>query len=437
MSSALDDVFSFVLARRQSRGLLRRLTTPTQQTPLVDFSSNDYLSLSCNPDLKRSYISRLQTSGEEFGLGSGGSRLLDGNTTLAETLEQTLAEFHGAGAALLFNSGYEANTGLLACVPRAGDVVVLDELVHASVHAGVKLCRAARVGSARDQGTNLESLSGVLRATTGGEDGRAVREGRKHVFIAVEAVYSMDGDLAPLCDIVRCVEQYLPLGNGHVIVDEAHSNGLFGTRGRGLVCELDLESRVWARVHTFGKALGCSGAIVLCSPVTRQYLINYARTLIYTTAMGFPGLASIQVAYEFITSDQAEALRRHLQGLIEYTRARLSQLCLKRNASAEVIRIHPGSIQSPIIPVFVRQARSLAEHCQGRGYMVRAIVAPTVPQGTDRVRICLHAGNTIKECAKLCEAIEEWVSSQQNPTAETMTIPETVLLTGHAIKNKL
>lgn len=275
-AASLDAVFSSLLARRRDKGVLRRLTTAG--TGLVDFSSNDYLSLSRNPELRREYLSRLQDrQASTFRLGSGGSRLLDGNSALAESLENDLAAFHRAGAALLFNSGYEANTGLLACVPRPGDVVVLDEYVHASVHAGVNLSRVGkaavwkfghnnvwetRAGS-RDrtvgEAPNTSSLEGVLGGITDGEQGREISEGRSHVFLAVEAVYSMDGDLAPLHDIVRCVEQYLPLGNGHVIVDEAHSNGLFGDRGKGLVCDLGLEDRVWARVQTFGKALGCSG----------------------------------------------------------------------------------------------------------------------------------------------------------------------------------
>lgn len=329
-SPCLDDLFSSLLARRQAQGILRQLSTPAPAPApspvpgtataatrrLVDFSSNDYLSLSRSPAVLRDYFSRLQaeaarndaaaagdgnsssssSSNGDFGLGSGGSRLLDGDSARAAALERDLAAFHRAGAALLFNSGFEANTGLLACAPRAGDAVVLDELVHASVHAGVGLSRVAadRVvrfahnvvweeeeeggkegesTAAGERGTRRRevekkkkkkknSLDGVLRDLTEGEAGRAAREGRAHVFVAVEAVYSMDGDVAPLLDVVRSVERRLPLGNGHVVVDEAHSNGLFGDRGRGLVCQLGLEERVWARVNTFGKAMGCSGGML-------------------------------------------------------------------------------------------------------------------------------------------------------------------------------
>lgn len=321
---SLDDIFSSLLARRQAQGILRQLppapppgaaaTATAAASPpparLVDFSSNDYLSLSRSPDVQREYLARLQAQAAAtirdadattcssspsslfssspsppFGLGSGGSRLLDGDSPLAAALERDLAAFHGARAALLFNSGFDANTGLLACAPRPGDVVVLDELVHASVHAGVRLSRAAgravrfahnavwegeeesqegrRSSSAGSRGGRMRTLEGVLRAIAQGDDGKMVREGAAHVFVAVEAVYSMDGDVAPLADVVRCVEAALPLGNGHVVVDEAHSNGLFGARGRGLVSQLGLEDRVWARVNTFGKALGCSGGMCM------------------------------------------------------------------------------------------------------------------------------------------------------------------------------
>lgn len=161
-------------------------------------------------------------------------------------------------------------------------------------------------------------------------------------------------------------------------------------------------------------------AIVLCSPITRAYLINYARTFIYTTAMGPPGLLSIQVAHEFVASLQADVLRRKLQGLIDRVRARLGGMFRHLDPSGTIARLRAASSQSPIIPIFTSRAKSLAKHCQSHGLMVRAIVAPTVPQGTDRVRVCLHAGNSDGDCDRLCTAVEQWVllqsiSEQQAP----------------------
>ncbi|KAG5913329.1 hypothetical protein E4U42_001277, partial [Claviceps africana] len=344
--SSLDETLSAALTRRKSHNRLRTLTL--RKPGAVDFSSNGYLSLSANPAIKEQYLARLaqassspSSSQHALSLGSCGSRLLDGNSPLAEHLEREMAAFHGAPAALLFNSGFEANTGLLGCAPQTGDVVVYDELIHASVHDGIRLSRARGVAFSHNRvrradgpgeragepaNAGLPSLEEVLegleqgwcRGQGGREDdghghGHATTDkktggARRNIFVAVEAVYSMDGDVAPLQSLVDCVEACLPRGNGHIVVDEAHSTGWMGEGGRGLVSSLGLEGRIWARVHTFGKAMGCAGAAVLCSPTTRSYLINYARSLIYTTAMGFPLLAAIQTAYGHLSTDQARVL---------------------------------------------------------------------------------------------------------------------------------
>ncbi|KAM0512912.1 hypothetical protein ACHAPE_008415 [Trichoderma viride] len=428
MASNLDKTLANILSLRLSQGRLRRLTIPSYNS--VDFSSNSYLSLSSNPAVKAAYLSfiqpYLQSADAEagFGLGSGGSRLLDGNSAFTEDLEDRIAKFHDADAGLLFNSGFEANTGLFACVPQKGDVIVYDELIHASVHDGMRLSRAQRIPFAHNQvyegpaaasETSIEKnkrqcLDSLLRSLTDGAQGAAVRSGKKNIFIAVEGVYSMDGDAAPLKDIVECVEKRLPLGNGYIIVDEAHSTGIFGHQGRGLVCHLGLESRIWGRVHTFGKAMGCSGAIVLCSSVTRSYLINYARSFIYTTAMAFPSLASIRTTYDFLAQGHADPLLEHLQSLILHMHNLLAGIIEQHHPSPELFRINSETPQSPILPLFTSRARNLAQYCQERGFTVRPIVAPTVPTGQDRVRVCLHAGNTVEEVEGLCRAVEEWIT---------------------------
>jgi len=303
MGARLDNQLAGLLARRKSRNQLRRLTTVPPGT--ADFSSNDYLSLASHPALQRDFLAKLQShvdtsqEGDPIGtrgaatlLGSGGSRLLDGNTELAELLERRIADFHGAAVGLLFNSAMDANVGLFGCIPQPGDIVVYDELVHASVHDGMRLSRAQkRVAfehnrvfataednehqrSGRTGAANPDiklSLESVLREIQEGSEGRPIREGDRNVFVAVEGIYSMDGDLAPLADLVDCVEHCLPRRNGYIIVDEAHSTGIIGPRGRGLVCKLGLEDRIWARVLGFGKATGCSGGVsVLCSQVVED-----------------------------------------------------------------------------------------------------------------------------------------------------------------------
>ncbi|KAK1717668.1 aminotransferase class I and II [Colletotrichum lupini] len=455
-SDRLDKVYAALLARRESKSQLRRLTLVPAGS--ADFSSNAYLSLSTHPEVQARYLSRIkahlepstsqspspsrtidagdgsattklngngngngksQTHGASL-LGSGGSRLLDGNVSLAESLERDIAAFHRGPAGLLFNSGFDANVGLFSCAPQPGDIIVYDELIHASVHDGMKLSRAEKkiafahntVDPAEAQQQWPQSLSEVLSRLTDGEEGRLVREGRKRIFIAVEGIYSMDGDVAPLKKVVECVERLLPRGNGLIIVDEAHSTGLLGSRGRGLVCQLGLEDRVWARVHTFGKAMSCSGAIILCSHITRSYLINYARSLIYTTAMPFTSLASIKTAYDFIANGHSEPLLRHLWSLVSQTNELLLMMLERHRPDRNLMHLAPGKPRSPIIPLFTSDPRGLAQHCQRRGFMLRPIVAPTVPVGSERVRICLHAGNSVDEVEGLVSAIEGWLVAQ-------------------------
>ncbi|KAG6007589.1 hypothetical protein E4U21_005787 [Claviceps maximensis] len=454
--SSLDKIYSDILTRRKSHNRFRKLTL--RDPSAVDFSSNGYLSLSTHPVIKEQYLARLAQASSSssssspqhaFSLGSCGSRLLDGNSPLAEDLEREIATFHGAPAALLFNSGFEANTGLFSCAPQRGDVVVYDELIHASVHDGIRLSRAEGVAFAHNCVKRTDGLNGRPRESTNaglpsleeilkelgrrdqetdacGEandesarsrDGHKTttnekRRRRSNIFIAVEAVYSMDGDVAPLQTLVDCVEACLPDGNGYIIVDEAHSTGWMGERGRGLVSSLGLEKRIWARVHTFGKAMGCAGAAVLCSPTTRSYLINYARSLIFTTAMGFPVLAAIQTAYHYLSTGQASVLSAHLLSLMSHTHRLLVAVSRRHSPPSSLFRVPAQPPQSPILPLFSSRARSLAGHCQERGYTVRAIVAPTVPLGSDRVRLCLHAANTVAEVRGLCLAIEEWLRGQ-------------------------
>ena len=268
---SLEDKLAARLSSRRSRSLLRQLTTAPDSN--IDFSSNSYLSLPLVPEVRQAYLSAIEQYASAAPpvplFGSGGSRLLDGNTSPAESLERDIADFHNAPAGLLFNSGFDANVGLFSCVPQPGDIIVYDELIHASVHDGMRLSRAGKrlpfkhncVEETSSDGsvTGLKSLAGVLLEILRGESGEEVKDGKKSVFVAVEGVYSMDGDVAALEELVACVERLLPKGNGHIIVDEAHSTGLFGKQGRGLVCELGLEDRVFARLHTFGKAMGSFG----------------------------------------------------------------------------------------------------------------------------------------------------------------------------------
>ncbi|KAF2873679.1 pyridoxal phosphate-dependent transferase [Massariosphaeria phaeospora] len=407
--SPLETRLRTLLQRRQAHSTLRTLTTTTPHQ--TDFSSNDFLSLATSAHLKTAFLAELAAA--QLPLGSGGSRLLDGNSPYAENLEREIADFHGASAGLLFNSGFDANAGFFACVPQAGDVVVYDELIHASVHDGMRLSRAGSRVPFRHN--CVQDLRRVLGACVEG-----VRARKGHVIVAVETVYSMDGDLAPLQEIVETVEEVLPKGMGYVVIDEAHSTGVLGPRGRGLVCALGLERRVFARLHTFGKALACGGAIILGSSVLRLYLINYARPLIYTTFLSYPALAAIRASYSLLQNGHTVQLAAHLRALIQNLYSELHTLTINTTFRA-LLTVPPTCPRSPIFSIQLAEPKILAKFLQDKGMMVRAVVPPTVPEGTSRVRICLHAGNTEADIGKLVASLEEWCLQRRDERVEEKT----------------
>ncbi|KAK3386108.1 pyridoxal phosphate-dependent transferase [Podospora didyma] len=414
----LDKLLGEKLIDRAQRHQYRELTQIKPGT-LTDFSSNSYLSLSTHPTVRADFMRRIMHRYQQSTrspwpanrlLGSGGSRLLDGNSPLAESMEKDLATYHRAPAALFFNSAMEANTGLISTIPQREDVFIYDEFIHASMFHGMKLSKATlalsfahnvarkpKEDEYKDLGieeTSFSSLEEALQHLLTGHGCDWFKKGNRNVFIIVEAVYSMNGDVAPLRKIVDVVEEYLPRRNGYIIVDEAHSTGLFD-RGAGLVCHLGLEKHIYARVLGFGKAIDCAGGLVLCSRVVRAFLINYSRSFIYTTAMAIPSLISIQAAYTFLVGKPEEA-----KELIQQVQ------------KTTLFHVSPDEPQAPIVPIFTCRPRSLARHCRASGYSVRAIVAPTVPRGTERVRVCVHASNSLDEVKGLCTAIEAWILSQ-------------------------
>ncbi|CAG7943237.1 unnamed protein product [Penicillium olsonii] len=420
---SLVDSFSAALAHREAKSARRRLTVLPRTA--VDFSSNDFLSLSTSSAYRERFLALLNNTPPSFPFASGGSRLLDGNSAYAEDLEKFVANFHQAPTALLFNSGYDANVGVLSCVPQPGDVILYDELIHASAHEGMRLSRAGpRKMFAHSSPAGLRK---VLVAQMS-EDPK-IANGSRNVFVVIESIYSMDGDVAPIKEFIAVVDELLPHGNGYFYVDEAHSTGVFGPKGAGVVQELGVQERMFIRVHTFGKALASHGgmsisqglenelmadlniAMVLCGPETREYLINYARSLIYTTALGFPFLASIRATYELLQMGETVSLQRRLQQLISHLRQQLAALRTYESVMFEVDHFPT----SPIISLRTSQPRQLASVCQAKGFVVRAIMPPTIPEGKERVRVCLHSGNTEAEIDGLAQTIQSWLdqSSRQ------------------------
>ncbi|KAF9134068.1 hypothetical protein BG015_003462 [Linnemannia schmuckeri] len=262
MPSQIEFQLQRQLESRKERSLLRRLVVIPETS--ADFSSNDFLGLARNPQLGARFLKELQSFPTHTPpLGSTGSRLLDGNSRYAEELEDLIAKFHHAEAALIFNSGFDANVGFFSSVPQPGDVILYDEYIHASVHDGMKVTRAGvKKAFLHNSLEHLEELLQNVRREDQQQAGTGLSVNNKtnkykqrNIFVAVESVYSMDGDTAPLREIVDLLEQF----GAHLIVDEAHATGVFGEQGRGLVNELGLESRVFARLHTFSKALASNG----------------------------------------------------------------------------------------------------------------------------------------------------------------------------------
>lgn len=348
--------FEQELRARTEKGIYRTLSLPNS---LIDFSSNDYLGLA---------KSKVTTS---IGRGSTGSRLLTGNSSFTEKLEDTVARFHHYESATLFNCGYMANIGLFSCIASKGDVVIYDTHIHASIHDGIRLSGAERVPFRHNDLYHLEKR---LKTCCRG----------KNRFVAIESVYSIDGMIAPLQEISALCSMY----GAYLIVDEAHAVGVFEEHGRGLVAKLGLTKSVFAQVVTFGKALGAHGASVLGNKILKEYLINFSRPFIYTTALPQDVLATISSAYDSIKVMQSE--RAHLHKLQSYFQN-------GNNTPIQSVRVK-GAVAAMQFSQFLAQ----------KGFDVRPIRSPTVQRGQESLRISLHAYNSDEEVKGLLHAIQQY-----------------------------
>jgi len=364
-----DDFLSKKLNERKQQNAFRQLRLPEGKT---DFCSNDYLGIVHNRLIEKKLASQPH---EPYAHGATGSRLLAGNYPLIEATEKMMAAFHEAEAGLIYNSGYDANLGLLSCVPQRGDTIIYDYLSHASLRDGIRLSFAQSFSFKHNDLTDLEKR---LQAATG------------TIFVVTESVFSMDGDMAPLQAISALCEQY----GAQLIVDEAHATGVVGEQGQGLAQHLQLQTKCFARIHTFGKGVGCHGAIVLGSALLRDYLINFSRSFIYSTALPEDSVAAMRCAYELFPAMHSE--RSHLQQLI-------SNFQQADSAYEKLPSVTP--IQIVIIPGN-DQVKQVAGTLQAGGLDVRAILYPTVPAGKERLRIVLHAFNNMDELQRVVQVLK-------------------------------
>ncbi|KAL1687838.1 pyridoxal phosphate-dependent transferase [Schizophyllum commune] len=432
--TALASKLARALESRKQRSLLRHLPRASSPTTadVIDFNSNDYLSLRRSPALREAFLSKLAAAPDV--LGSGGSRLLVNGSAHQALEERAVRLFNprkcsglGKKDSLLFNSGFDANAGFFACVPQPGDILVYDENIHASVHDGARIARVEkRYAFAHN---DVQALKGVLKAAKEQHPGLAstpTSAPKSSLFLAVESVYSMDGTIAPLVEMADALEEAFPSGNAHLVVDEAHATGLYGPRGLGRVADLGLEDRVLAQLHTFGKALAASGALLLVPPLLKSYLLNYARPLIYTTAPAYSAVVAADCALDVLADGTTERLAENLRSACIHLVSRLQEE-LKDvpkdivSLPAHLTGVFPSAVQfvSPIIPLLTSHPRSLAAYLAAerprtagkdhRPISARPIVPPTA---SSRVRVCVQAGHTREELDALVDGVVEWVRTE-------------------------
>ena len=349
MNKKLEDK----IRKRIEEGTYRSLSSFAGKT---DFFSNNYLSLEL-PEEKISGIERT------------GSRLISGNSERKMAIENELASWFDAEAGLIFNSGYDANLGFFSSIPQREDTVLYDELIHASVRDGVRLGFAKALSFKHN---DLADLENKLRRASG------------TVYIAVESLYSMSGDLAPLNEIVYLAEKF----SAHVIVDEAHACGVYGDKGKGLTHEMNLQNKIFARTITFGKAYGQHGAMILGSEDLKNYLINFARPFIYTTALPDSMFERILSA---VTHSDLKVGRERLAINIRLFRDSLTLDCVSdKNSPIQVIRFQSRE-----------ELKRVEQKCLNANLAVKAIFPPTVPENESCLRICLHANDEFGEILRL------------------------------------
>lgn len=363
------------LAALAAAGLERRLRPRAG----VDFASNDYLGLASDRAFRGAVVRRLAALLEsDAELFAPSARLLRGQTELHARTESRLAAFKGAEAALLFPSGWQANAALLTGLLRSGDVVVSDALNHASLIDGMRLTRAERVVVPH---LDLRAWERELdRSHRGGE-----------VFVVVESLYSMEGDLAPLAELAALCSRF----EAHLLVDDAHATGVYGTRGAGALEAAGVEREVTAAVTTFGKALAISGAVVTGSKPLIDLLISRARPFLFSTAISPLLLVALGSALDVVVAEPQRRARLHANAM--RLRARLADA--GQPVAAE---------GSPIVPLVVGdsgEAMAIAQRVQAKGFDVRAVRPPTVPDGTARLRVSVHADRTEAEIDGLAAAL--------------------------------
>lgn len=352
------------------RGRLRTL----EPAHGLDFTSNDYLGLAQSRELADAIEAAIARG---VPVGAGGSRLLRGNHPEHELLEQEAAHFFGGETALYFGGGFIANSALLSTLPARGDLIVYDELIHASAHEGMRLSKAEAKAVRHNDAQGFEDAIKAWRAAGG----------TGQPWIAIESLYSMDGDRAPIAELATIADRHEAM----LIIDEAHATGVLGPNGRGLAADLEGRENI-VTVHTCGKALGAMGALVIAPRIIRDFLINRGRAFIYATAPSPLMAAAVRAALNICQNDPQR--RQRLHDLVAFTARELTTKT--RFASS-------GSQIQPLIIGPDGMAMALATAMKARGYDIRAIRPPTVPEGTSRLRLTITLNVSELEITRLID----------------------------------
>jgi len=368
------------LEQREQNNSLRKLALPNN---LTDFASNDYLGFSKSESIFNSTHSFL-IDNKIIKNGATGSRLLSGNHAVYHEAENYISKFHQSESALIFNSGYDANVGFFSAVPQRNDVILFDELSHASIRDGIQLSNAKSYKFQHNDFEDLERI--ILKLSSDNQKQFAI-------FVVTESVFSMDGDTPKLEELVQICDKH----NCYLVVDEAHALGVFGDHGEGLVQMLGLQDQVFARIMTFGKGLGCHGAAILGSQKLTDYLINFARSFIYTTGLSPHSVATILVSYQHL---------KIKKGAIENLREKVIHFNQEKNqlGLTPLFVRSKSAIQSAIIPGN-QKVKNIASLLQEKGFDVKAILSPTVPEGQERLRFCLHSYNSKEEISEVLQIL--------------------------------
>lgn len=378
------------LQQREANNALRKLPVATN---LIDFASNDYIGFAHNEELfdkTHDYLldHNIKTN------GASGSRLISGNHNLYQITEDYIANFHQSETALIFNSGYDANVGFFSSVPQRNDIILYDELCHASIRDGIQMSHAK---SYKFEHNDIEDLERLIIKQKGIQSNNCQTElvevFLNEIYIVTESVFSMDGDTPKLEELTNLCENY----NTNLVIDEAHALGVFGIQGEGMVQSLGLQDKVFARIMTFGKGLGCHGAAILGSQELKSYLVNFARSFIYTTGLSPHSVATILMAYQYLATKPKEL--EQLKSNIVYFNQEKQLLGLK-----PLFVYSKSAIQCAVIPGN-EKVKSIALQLQEKGFDVKAILSPTVPEGQERLRFCLHSNNSEKEISEVLKQL--------------------------------